>query len=97
MVDGGGDVMRTASITRAEWRMTTASITRAEWRVVRCEWQKHERRRKSGVSLENGETVDHLTRKESRRCSCVAQKRGPKFTNMCVFLIYLNLYYKNSS
>jgi hypothetical protein len=54
MVDGGGDVM------------TTASITRGEWRVVRCEWQQHERRRKSGVSWKNGETVDHLTRIEGR-------------------------------
>jgi hypothetical protein len=54
MMDGGGGVM------------TTTSITRAEWRVVRCEWQKHERRRKSGVSWENGETVDHRTRIEGR-------------------------------
>jgi hypothetical protein len=50
MVDGSGDVMMTASIMRAEWR------------AVRCEWQKQERRRKSGVSWENGEKVDHLTR-----------------------------------
>ncbi len=42
--------------------MTTASITRADWWAERCEWQKQERRRKSGLSCENGEKVDHLTR-----------------------------------